>query len=58
MYGLISKTKATVQIMFDKIQEILIDMGQEPSQALMKIGFYSNYNVDKKNIYVESGWEY
>ena len=24
----------------------------------MKIGFYSNYNVDKELIYVESGWEY
>ena len=23
----------------------------------MKIGFYSNYNVDKQSIYVESGWE-
>lgn len=23
----------------------------------MKIGFYSNYNVDQESIYVESGWE-
>ena len=57
MSHLLSKTKATIQIMFDRIAVILQDNGIDPSKVMMKVGFYRNYNSSKDMIYQESNWE-
>ena len=51
MSHLLSKTKATIQIMFDRIAVILQENGIDSSRVMMKVGFYRNYNSSKDMIY-------
>lgn len=52
-----SKTKATINTMFNRIAGILSENGIDPAMVMMKVCVYRNYDSEKDKLFQESNWE-
>lgn len=57
MSNMLSKTKNTINVMFDRAQQVLIQNGFDPNLFMLQIAVYRNYSSGKDLILQHSEWE-
>ncbi len=57
MSGLISMTKNSIHLMYERAGEILQEKGMDPNQMLLKIACYRSYSAPLDKFVEASSWE-